>query len=259
VLTISGGLAGGLSALYVKQVLGADGVVLGLISSIWSAVYLVFILIGGSVGDYHDRKKMLLLGTALTLPNPIIYALAPSWQPLLIANVLGALGSAFANPAYTGILYASVEQKQRSRQIATINTLTGFANVVFPPLGAYLVQWMGGLDEIRNIFILQTLFSLGVWLYTLKALESKPVNGKESKSLKNLLGEIFHQMRDVYRITKERKATPWLHMSLTGPFAWELVVALNGRQPNSNTASDSYCRHRRQKGKKEDDLSCPAI
>ncbi len=223
VLTISGGLAGGLSALYVKQVLGADGVVLGLISSIWSAVYLVFILIGGSVGDYHDRKKMLLLGTALTLPNPIIYALAPSWQPLLIANVLGALGSAFANPAYTGILYASVEQKQRSRQIATINTLTGLANVVFPPLGAYLVQWMGGLDQIRNIFILQTLFSLGVWVYTLKALESKPANGKESKSLKNLLGEIFHQMRDVYRIAKERKATPWLHMSLTGPFAWELV------------------------------------
>ena len=223
VLTISGGLAGGLSALYVKQVLGADGVVLGLISSIWSGVYLVFILIGGSVGDYHDRKKMLLLGTALTLPNPIIYALAPSWQPLLIANFLGALGSAFANPAYTGILYASVEQKERSRQIATINTLTGFANVVFPPLGAYLVQWMGGLDEIRNIFILQTVFSVGVWLYTLKALDSKPVNGKESKSLKNLLGEIFHQMRDVYRITKERKATPWLHMSLTGPFAWELV------------------------------------
>jgi len=224
VLTISGGLAGGLSALYVKQVLGADGVVLGLISSIWSGVYLVFILIGGSVGDYHDRKKMLLLGTALTLPNPIIYALAPSWQPLLIANFLGALGSAFANPAYTGILYASVEQKERSRQIATINTLTGFANVVFPPLGAYLVQWMGGLDEIRNIFLLQTLFSVGVWLYTLKALESKPLSTQEEpKSLKNLLREVFHQMKDVYRITKERKATPWLYMSLTGPFAWELV------------------------------------
>ena len=102
ILTISGGLTGGLAALYVKTVLGADAVILGLFSSIWSAVYLSFILIGGWFGDRYDRKKMLLVGTALTLPNPIIYALAPSSHLLLVANVLGALGSAFANPAYIG-------------------------------------------------------------------------------------------------------------------------------------------------------------
>ena len=224
ILTVSGGLAGGLSALYVKEVLGADGVVLGLFSSIWSAVYLFFILIGGWVGDYHDRKKMLLLGTALTLPNPIVYAFAPSWHLLLIANFLGALGSAFANPAYTGILFASVEQKERSRQIAAINTLTALANVVFPPLGAYLIGWMGGLNEIRKMFILQFFFSLGVWVYTLKALESNPSDGKEGfRGIKKLFQDIFHQMGDVYRLSKERKAAPWIHMSLLGPFAWELV------------------------------------
>lgn len=224
ILTVSGALAGGLSVLYVKQVLGADGVVLGLFSSIWSAVYLIFVLIGGWVSDYHDRKKMLLLGTALTLPNPIIYAAAPSWHLLLITNFLGAFGSAFANPAYTGILYASVEQRERSRQIAAINTLAGLANVVFPPLGAYLIEIMGGLNEMRSIFIAQFVFSLGVWIYTLKALESSPTSGgQESKGSEGIFRSIFRQMRDVYHLSKERKAAPWLHMSLAGPFAWELV------------------------------------
>lgn len=224
VLTISGGLTGGLALLYVKTVLGADAVILGLFSSIWSAVYLVFILIGGWFGDRYDRKKMLLLGTALTLPNPIIYALAPSWHLLLIANVLGALGSAFANPAYTGILFTSVKQQERTRAIAIINTLTSVANMVFPPLGAYLIEWMGGLNEIRRMFVLQSFFSLGVWLYTLKALESNPVNKQEEfKSFKEALKDIVRQMREVYRLSKERKATPWLYMYLTGPFAWELI------------------------------------
>ena len=125
---VSGGLIGGLGTLYVKDVLGADAVVLGLFSSIWSAVYLVFILIGGWIGDRYSRKDILLLGTALTIPNPILYALAPSWHLLIVANLLGALGSALINPAYTGILYGSVGQRERSRAIAVLNTLS---SVVF--------------------------------------------------------------------------------------------------------------------------------
>jgi len=224
VLTISGGLAGGLSALYIKEVLGADGTILGLFSSIWSAVFLAFVFVGGWFGDRYDRKKMLLVGTAFTLPNPVIYFLARSWHPILIANFFGALGSAFANPAYTGILFSSVEQDRRSRAMATINSLMGLANVVFPPLGAYLIELMGGLAEVRNMFVLQFVFSLGVWLYTLKALEPMAVNTQEeSVGLNDAIRNIFGQVADVYRLAGERKATSWLHMSLTGPFAWELV------------------------------------
>ena len=96
--------------------------------------------------------------------------------------------------------------------------------MVFPPLGAYLVEWMGGLNEIRRMFILQSFFSLGVWLYTLKGLESRPVDREEEfKGFKETLRDILHQMGEVYRLSKERKATPWLYMYLAGPFAWELI------------------------------------
>jgi len=217
-------LSGGLGTLYVKDVLGADAVVLGLFSSIWSAVYLVFILIGGWIGDRYNRKKTLLLGTALTLPNPIIYALAPSWHPLIFANFLGALGSALASPAYTSILYISVKQRERSRAIATLNTLSSMANMFVPPLGAYLIEMTGGLEEIRKMFILQFFISLTVWIYTSRTLKVKSASKKvEVKGFTEVLNDIFRQMKTVYHLSKERKASSWLYIQVIGPFAWELV------------------------------------
>lgn len=176
---VSGGLTGGLSALYVKDVLGADAIILGLFSSIWSAVFLTFILTGGWIGDRYSRKHTLLVGTALTMPNPILYALAPSWHILVIANLLGALGSALASPAYTGILYGSVKQAERSRAIATLNTLASLVNLVVPPLGAYLIEVAGGLGEVRKAFILQFVISLAIWIYTSRTLNVTSAAKKE--------------------------------------------------------------------------------
>jgi len=221
---ISGGLTGGLGALYVKDVLGADAIVLGLFSSIWSAVYLVFILIGGWIGDRYNRRDILLLGTALTMPNPFIYALAPSWHLLIFANFLGALGSALVNPAYTGILYGSVGQRERTRVIAILNTLSSLVNLVVPPLGAYLIESTGGLQEIRKIFILQFIISLAIWIYTSKTLHIKrAATENEVESFVEALKDIFVQMKTVYHLSRERKASSWLYMQLVGPFAWELV------------------------------------
>jgi len=221
---ISGGLTGGLGALYVKDVLGADAVILGLFSSIWSAVYLVFILIGGWIGDRYNRRDILLLGTALTMPNPVIYALAPSWHLLIFANFLGALGSALVNPAYTGILYSSVAQRERTRVIAILNTLSSLVNLVIPPLGAYLIESTGGLQEIRKVLILEFIISLAIWIYTSRTLHiERAATETEVESFAEALKDIFLQMKAVYRLSRERKASSWLYMQLVGPFAWELV------------------------------------
>gem|GEM_PF-5941601 len=60
-LTMIAGLTGGLDALYVKEVLGADAVILGLIASIWSATFLFFILFGGWLSDHCDRKSEVII------------------------------------------------------------------------------------------------------------------------------------------------------------------------------------------------------
>lgn len=223
-LTVSGGLTAGLSTLYIKEILGADAVILGLFGSIWSAVFVFFILIGGWIGDRYDRKKVLLLGTALTLINPIIYALAPNWHVLILVNFLGALGSAISSPVYNAILYSSIEQKKRSQIVATLAVMASIANMVTPPLSAYLIQVMGGLEEIRKMFVAQFLISLVVWIYTFKKLMTMPSSERnEIKGVVDAAKDMFFQMKKVYRMSKERKASSWIVMFLLGPFAWQLV------------------------------------
>jgi len=223
-LTISGGLTAGLSTLYVKEVLGADAVILGLFGAIWSAVFIFFILIGGWIGDQYDRKRVFLLGTALTLPNPIIYALSSSWHLLILVNFLGALGSAISNPVYDAILYSSIEQKKRSQIVATLAVMASIVNMVVPPLSAYLIQRAGGLNEIRKMFAAQFLISLIVWIYTSKRLKAMPsTKRKQVRGLTEATKDMLSQMKAVYKMSRERKAFSWVIMFLFGPFAWQLI------------------------------------
>lgn len=225
VLTMIAGLTGGLDTLYVKEVLGASAVVLGFIASIWSATFLFFILIGGWLSDHYDRKKMLIAGMALTLPNPIIFALAPDWRITILANLLGALGAAFATPVYISLLFSSSEQKTRSRVLAVMSTLSSLVNVIVPPLGALTIQSLGGLNAIRTVYIAQFFLSIGVLTFTIKKMESsiKRVSTLP-KGLAYSIKGIFGQMGDIYKLSKERKATAWLIIALTGPWAWETVM-----------------------------------
>lgn len=226
-LTVIAGLSGGLDILFVKEVLGADAIVLSTLASIWSIVFLAFILFGGWISDQYSRKKMLIAGMALTLPNPLIYAFAPDWQITVIANFLGAVGTALVAPAYVALLFSSSEQKSRSRTIAVMNTVNNIANVFIPPIGASLIQTLGSgkLDWLRNIFLAQFFLTLIVLFYTARNLEDKPPSiRKTSKRLTEAVKDIFGQISRVYRVSKERKATPWLFLALTGPWAWEAVA-----------------------------------
>ncbi|MBS7615436.1 MFS transporter, partial [Candidatus Bathyarchaeota archaeon] len=224
-ITVIVALTGGLDALYVKQVLGADSVVLGFLASVWSATFLFFILIGGWMSDHYDKKKMLLLGMALTLPNPLIFALAPNWKITIIANLLGAAGAAFSTPAHVAILYSSSEQRTRSRVLAVMSTINSLVNIVVPPFGALLIQTLGGLNEIRVIFVVQFFLSILVLHYTNRKMSSLSRHENiRSKGLTESIKEVFGQMGHIYRVSKERKATAWLVIALTGPWAWETVM-----------------------------------
>jgi len=223
-LTISGGLTGGLDALYVYQVLHADAIVLGSFASIWSAVFLSFTLFGGWFSDRYERKTSLLLGTGITLLNPLIYAVAPDWQLLLVANFLGAVGTAVANPAYVALLVTSAGRDRRAESIAVINTVSSIANAVVPPLAALAVQSLGGLERLRLMFVLQFLAGIGIWYYTKRHLAPvgtvRPGNGVHRESIvKQMMGD----MRDVWKLSRERKATGWVYIAATAPLAWNVV------------------------------------
>jgi len=58
----------------------------------------------------------------------------------------------------------------------------------------------------------------------MKLEDKKPAIRRERKKPVETIKDIFGQMGRVYRISKERKATPWLFLALTGPWAWEAIA-----------------------------------
>ena len=227
ILTAIAGLSGGLNILFIKEVLKADAIILSMLTSIWSMVFLAFILVGGWISDQYSRKKMLISGMALTLPNPLIFALAPDWRMIVIAYVLGAVGTALTTPAYIALLYSYSERKTRSRTIALMNTVNSIANIIVPPVGATLIQTLGNgnLNWIRNIFLIQFFSTIIVLAYTWRRLEDKvQLNRKTPKNLIHAIKDVFGQMNKIYKISRERKAVSWLLLALTGPWAWEAIA-----------------------------------
>jgi len=61
----------------------------------------------------------------------------------MVANFLGAVGTALAAPAYVSLSFSYSEQRTRSRTIAVMNTINNVANITIPPLGAMLIQTLG--------------------------------------------------------------------------------------------------------------------
>ena len=224
-LTIIAGLSSGLNILFIRRVLGADAIALSILTSVWSIVFLTFIFIGGWISQY-SRKKMMVAGMTLTLFNPLIYAFAPDWRMIIIAYFLGALGSTLVTPAYVSLLFSFSERKNRSRTIAIMNTLNSLANSIVPPIGATLIQTIGkgDLNWLRNIFIAQFFLTIAVVIYTWRRLEDKPLTKRRPmKKPTEAVKDIFGQIGKVYKVSKKRGATPWLLLSLTGPWAWETI------------------------------------
>jgi hypothetical protein len=94
-------------------------------------------------------------------------------------------------------------------------------------LAAHTIGLTGGLEEIRKMFLLQVVISIAIWVYTLRTLDIRPTAKEtEIESVGEALRDIFHQMKAVYRLSRERKASSWLYVQSVGPFAWELVGPL---------------------------------
>ena len=223
-LTAIAGLTGGLDSLFIKEVLHADAFTLGLLASIWSVVFIFFVLIGGWVSEQYSRKKTLLMGMTLSLPSPVIFALASDWNITIVAQIFAAVGTAFATPAYVSLLFSSSERRSRSRSIAIMATLNNIASAIVPPLGALIIERMGGYSAIRYIFMAQFILSTFIIYHTWKRLEDPPrfMTGS-AKSLTSSLGEIAGEVMKVHKLAKERGASSWLFLALSGPWAWEVV------------------------------------
>lgn len=143
---------------YVRG-LGATAVDYGLLVAIGMLASSVSSLPGGVWADLYDRKAVLIIGWAIALPAPLIYAFASDWRWLAVGLVF-YMASAGSNPALQAYI---VHATPPERLGATFNLVfAGFplGLVISPPIGGWMAERYGMRAVFYGAFVFYLLSTI---------------------------------------------------------------------------------------------------
>ena len=98
------------------------------------------ILLGGSLGDRHGRRRIFVLGVGVFTAASLLCAIAPNAEMLIFARLLQGIGGALLTPGSLAMIEASFRPGDRARAIGAWSGLGGVAAAIGPLLGGYLVD-----------------------------------------------------------------------------------------------------------------------
>ena len=98
------------------------------------------ILLGGSLGDRHGRRRVFALGVGVFTVASAVCAAAPNATLLVAARLLQGIGGALLTPGSLAMIESSFRPGDRARAIGAWSGLGGVAAAIGPLLGGYLVE-----------------------------------------------------------------------------------------------------------------------
>jgi EmrB/QacA subfamily drug resistance transporter len=128
------------------------------------------LLIGGSLGDIHGRRRIFVAGVAIFSVASICCGLAANIRFLIIARGLQGIGGALLVPGSLALISANFPQEERGRAIGTWSGFTSITAAIGPVLGGWFTQH----GSWRWVFFINVPFGLVVVLLALaKVPESR--------------------------------------------------------------------------------------
>jgi EmrB/QacA subfamily drug resistance transporter len=119
------------------------------------------ILIGGSLGDRHGRRRIFAYGVAMFTAASLLCAVAPSAEALIVARLLQGVGGALLTPGSLAMIEATFQPADRARAIGAWSGLGGVATALGPLFGGWLVEAVSW----RAIFLINVPIGLLTMLW----------------------------------------------------------------------------------------------
>jgi EmrB/QacA subfamily drug resistance transporter len=125
-----------------------------------SSAYLLtlgaLLLIGGSLGDLHGRRRMFMIGLVGFGAASILCAVAPSIETLVAARALQGLAGALLVPNTLGLIVAKFPPHDRGAAIGSWTAWSGISMVAGPLVGGVIVdsvswRWIFAINVVPVI------------------------------------------------------------------------------------------------------------
>lgn len=98
------------------------------------------LLVGGSLGDRHGRRRMFSIGIAGFAVASLWCALSTSFAEVVIARAFQGIAAALLVPGSLAIITASFPESERGRAIGTWSGFSGITTALGPVLGGWLIE-----------------------------------------------------------------------------------------------------------------------
>jgi EmrB/QacA subfamily drug resistance transporter len=109
----------------------------------YTVVAAGLLVISGVLSDRFGRKRVLLLGAALFGGASVACALAPTFEMLLAARTVQAIGSALVTPSGAALIVRAFPDEYRSTAVGLWAAVGSVAAALGPSVGGLLVDWGG--------------------------------------------------------------------------------------------------------------------
>ncbi|HHY35300.1 MAG TPA: MFS transporter [Firmicutes bacterium] len=149
--------------VYVTE-LGGGAPEIGLLQAISFAVMALSYLPGGYLTDRFDRKWIMVVGWAVAVPAPLLYAFARHWTHLLPGIVLYNV-SMFSNSAVRAYMAHLAPPERLSSVFAVLDMAWPVGLIASPSIGGLWAQQAGMRPVFFGSFVLylaSTLVLLGL-------------------------------------------------------------------------------------------------
>ncbi|MEM3615030.1 MAG: MFS transporter [Candidatus Methanomethylicia archaeon] len=140
--------------------LGADAIIIGLLSSLTSTVTILIRPFVGLIVDRGKRFETLMLGTILGCVATLIYSSSNNLFVFAIGRIMSGLASAFFMPASISTAIDLSPPDRIGETLGWRSTMFGVSQLLGPGVGGYLAEFTG----FRNTFIINFIFAFTSFL-----------------------------------------------------------------------------------------------
>jgi len=149
------------SIYYPKYVvaLGAPLFVPGLLRALYMAITAITAILGGYIADRYGRKNIITIFTFCVASSYLLYATAPTWQWLIIAESTLALSSIYI-PALQAMIADSIPPEKRGKGYSLTYLMISLAGTPSALIALTLYLQHGLVQGVRIAFFTASICAL---------------------------------------------------------------------------------------------------